>query len=204
MALGKKKVKGGSEKSEIGIRYNLRISNPYGYYPEDTDRVIGDLEKQINNLQKENDRLQKEATKAVEDLKKMDREYQSLKLQVSLMEYPDTSAEQDSVMFGRLSTITGRDPQVEFDTPPIIGNSSEPRSAGLDDFIKQVNAERPKTIPTTDQIDFTLEEPKVNPTPAPVVEQPVEQPAPQHKTLDKKHTAINEDGLFNILEFKEG
>ena len=100
-----------SEKSEIAKRYGIRISNPYGYFPEDVDRILEDLQSQLNTLSKENKfasdklaRIQKERDDAKTELSK-------LKMQISLMDIPDTSTEEDFQMMSRLSSIN-----------PIVGN----------------------------------------------------------------------------------
>ena len=103
-----------SEKSAIATQFGIRISNPYGYFPEDVDRVLEDLQSQLNTLSKENKfaseklaRIQKERDDAKTELSK-------LKMQVSLMEVPDTSAEEDFQMMSRLSSIN-----------PVVGNLAD-------------------------------------------------------------------------------
>ena len=43
-----------NEISETGKRFHLRVSRPYGYYPEDVDNLLLNQEVQIEQLQKEN------------------------------------------------------------------------------------------------------------------------------------------------------
>ena len=43
-----------SDISEIARKYNIRVSAPHGYYPEDVDKVIADLDNQLTLLSKEN------------------------------------------------------------------------------------------------------------------------------------------------------
>lgn len=94
-----------SEKSAIAKQYGIRVSNPYGYFPEDVDRVLEDLQSQLNTLSKENKfaseklaRIQKERDDAKTELSK-------LKMQISLMDIPDSSTEEDFQMMSRLNSI---------------------------------------------------------------------------------------------------
>ncbi len=61
-----------NEISETGKKFHLRVSRPYGYYPEDVDSLLLNQEVQIEQLQKENTVLTQrnaEITKELEQAK---------------------------------------------------------------------------------------------------------------------------------------
>ena len=97
-----------SELPEVAKRNSIRVSSPYGYYPEDVNRVILEFEKNIKMLQKENDHLTNQLTDCKGQLKDAQTELTKLKMQVSLMEVPDLSSEENFAMLSRISTITGK------------------------------------------------------------------------------------------------
>lgn len=105
-----------SDLPEMAKKYNIRVSNPYGYYPEDVEKIIFDLESQINRLEKENFTLTKKNGELENDVSQAKREITQLKVQMTIMgnEMPDTSAETDFAMLGRgLTGITGKvEPQI--------------------------------------------------------------------------------------------
>lgn len=107
MAFGKKKNLniGTHEKSDVAKKYGLRISNPHGYFPEDVDKLILKLESQIETLEKETHQLEERLTIALDEKRMIDSEYKKMKMQMSLMEVPDTTTEEDFSMFGRLQNI---------------------------------------------------------------------------------------------------
>lgn len=97
-----------SSLPEVAKRNNIRVSSPYGYYPEDVDAVIIEFEKNAKMLEKENDHLTKQLEDYKSRLKDVQTELTKLKMQISLMEVPDTSAEENFAMLSRMSTITGK------------------------------------------------------------------------------------------------
>lgn len=98
-----------NELPEVARRHNIRVSSPYGYYPEDVDKIIVRFEEDVSSLEKENGLLSKKIEKQAGELKSLQFELTQLKMQVSLMEIPDTSTEQDFAMMGSgLGTITGQ------------------------------------------------------------------------------------------------
>ena len=124
MAFKKKKNNTSSPNlSEIALRHNIRISNPYGYYPDDVDRVIRKYEELTNTLQAETQRLEKLYAKTLDEKKAADAELQRMKLDMSLMDVPDTSAEEDIAMLARLSNINENVGTLEHEMPPIVENA---------------------------------------------------------------------------------
>lgn len=125
MGKAKKNSKGMSAKKfenelpEVARRHNIRVSSPYGYYPEDVDKIIVHFEEDVSSLEKENGLLSKKIEKQAEELRSLQFELTQLKMQVSLMEIPDTSTEQDFAMIGSgLGTITGQ-PQDQVMPQPV-------------------------------------------------------------------------------------
>ena len=111
----KKAEKFEQELPELARRLGIRVSSPYGYYPEDVDKIITKLEQDVSNLTKENKNLRDEVHKHKENATALQTELTQIKMQVSLMEIPDASAEENFAMLSRISTITGKNEEV----PPV-------------------------------------------------------------------------------------
>lgn len=112
---GKKKkeeVRNANDKSDFAIEYNIRVSKPYGYYPEDVEALIGRFKNSISTLEKENKILTDKCDELTKDKTAAESQLQQLVMQVSLMGFPDSSTAQDELMLGRLNTITGNMPDV--------------------------------------------------------------------------------------------
>lgn len=103
----KKGLKVANEKSQLAQDLGIRISNPYGYYPDDVDPIIAGLQKSVSDLTKENKRLADELNEKTEQLKLAMSEASQLKMQMSLMEIPDMGAEEEFTMLSRIDSITG-------------------------------------------------------------------------------------------------
>ncbi len=108
----KKAEKFEQELPEIAKRLGIRVSSPYGYYPEDVDKIISNLEKDVSSLTKENKDLRDQVHNAEEKSKSLQTELTQIKMQVSLMEIPDASTEENFAMLSRISTITGKNEEV--------------------------------------------------------------------------------------------
>lgn len=104
---------------EVAKRLHIRVSNPYGYYPEDVDKIILNLEKSVNDLEHENKELRDKYNEADENLKRTQSELTKLKMQISLMEFPDVSPEEDFIAMSQISSITGNN---ETQVPPVTVN----------------------------------------------------------------------------------
>lgn len=96
-----------NELPEVAKRHNFRVSSPYGYYPEDVDKVVIQFESDVSNLTKENKKLSEEVHETKEKLTKIQTELTQLKMQMSLMEIPDVSQSESFAMLSRMSTING-------------------------------------------------------------------------------------------------
>ena len=103
----KKAEKFENELPEIAKRLGIRVSSPYGYYPEDVDKIIFNLERDVSSLTNENKTLRDEIYEIKEKSKALQTELTQIKMQVSLMEIPDASTEENFAMLSRISTITG-------------------------------------------------------------------------------------------------
>ena len=105
------------ELPEVARRLGIRVASPYGYYPEDVDRIILDLEESVNALEKENKQLKDDYQVARQNELDMQTEFNKLKMQMSLMEFPDASMEQATSIFDRAPTLGGNAPSGEVSTP---------------------------------------------------------------------------------------
>lgn len=95
------------ELSQLAKDLGIRVSSPYGYYPEDVDPIIADLQKTVSDLTKENKTLSEDLNDTQNKLKSVQSELSQLKMQMSLMEVPDVSAEEGFTMLSRIDSITG-------------------------------------------------------------------------------------------------
>ena len=130
------------ELSEIALKNNLRISTPYGYYPEDTDKVLLKYEELVNTLQAETVRLEKELIKTQQEKKAIDDEFRRMKFEMSLMEVPDTSMEEDFSMMSRITNINDS-----------VGNMPESRPE-IVESVKEIDIVKEGNIPKDDEIMF--------------------------------------------------
>lgn len=96
-----------NELSELAKDLGIRVSSPYGYYPEDVDPIIAGLQKNVSDLTKENKQLAEDLNDIQSKLKSTQSELSQLKMQMSLMEVPDVSAEEGFTMLSRIDSITG-------------------------------------------------------------------------------------------------
>lgn len=106
--MARKKNKKGIEgelKSEIANKYAIRISAPHGYFPEDVDNLIKKLENTISLLEKETVTLSEALEKEKEEKKIIDKELRTMKMNMTIMDIPDTSTEEDFSMMSRLENI---------------------------------------------------------------------------------------------------
>lgn len=106
-----KKDKRGSkvehDLSQLAKDLGIRVSSPYGYYPEDVDPIIEKLQKDVASLTLENKQLSQDLENALEDGRKARNELAQVKMQMSLMEVPDISQEEGFEMLRRMDSITG-------------------------------------------------------------------------------------------------
>lgn len=101
-------VKMQQEKSQLAKDLGIRISNPYGYYPDDVDPIIKKLQDELNLLTKENKQMRDQIGDLQHKNNSLSTELTSLKLQISMTEFP-VSLEDNLAGFGQLGNINGRD-----------------------------------------------------------------------------------------------
>lgn len=81
-----------NDKPEIARRYDIKISKPYGYYPEDVDKIIAGLETERNNLAKENKMLEDKVTRLQNDNRDIKSELNRIKMQIAVMPMIDSDS----------------------------------------------------------------------------------------------------------------
>lgn len=100
--------------SQLAKDLGIRISSPYGYYPEDVDPIILELQHTVSELEKENKKLAEDAHDSKNKLDLANSELSQLRMQMALMEVPDLSTEEEFAMLGKIDSITGN-----YDSAPI-------------------------------------------------------------------------------------
>ena len=135
-----------SNLPEIAKKYKIQISYPYGYYPDDVDKNIIKLESIIETKENEYNQLAKEIKirelriqnqqnelsqkddiiqQLENDMKALKNTMMQLKMQLSLMEVPDTTAIEDMVMTEKIGTITGKQESILKSPKDIVKDNTE-------------------------------------------------------------------------------
>lgn len=96
-------------------KLNIRVSTPYGAYPEDVETVVSDLLEKVNKLETTNAELSKKNAQLERDLHLVNTELAKMKIDVSLMSIPETTEEEDSKMLRELNKITKAEDDEDFD-----------------------------------------------------------------------------------------
>lgn len=96
-------------------KLNIRVSTPYGAYPEDVETVVSDLLEKVDKLETANVELSKKNTQLERDLHLVNTELAKMKIDVSLMSIPETTEEEDSKMLRELNKITKAEDDEDFD-----------------------------------------------------------------------------------------
>lgn len=96
-------------------KLNIRVSTPYGAYPEDVETVVSDLLEKVDKLETTNAELSKKNTQLERDLHLVNTELAKMKIDVSLMSIPETTEEEDSKMLRELNKITKAEDDEDFD-----------------------------------------------------------------------------------------
>ena len=134
------------DKSELAKRLNIRISSPYGYYPEDVDPIIARLEKEVSDLEKENSKISKENNDLNQNLTQLKSEFTQFKLQVSTMGFDPMSDEDAAMNIDKLNQITGGQPasQVDIMTASAFLNDDSDIDFSLEAPVQEQPKEPPK------------------------------------------------------------
>ena len=80
-----KKIKQ-NELPELLKKYNIRVSTPYGAYPEDVVNILLKLDNEISGFKSDNKLLTKENEQLKYELNKAKAQITSLKLSISQLE----------------------------------------------------------------------------------------------------------------------
>lgn len=97
-----------NELSDIAKEYNIRISTPKGYYPDDVDPIITRLRKEVNELTLDNKKLRDEIGQLEVKNRDLSTELTSLKLQISITDIP-VSLDDSLSNLSQLGNINGND-----------------------------------------------------------------------------------------------
>lgn len=118
------------EKSEIAKSLGIRISNPYGYYPDDVDSIIIKLNEDLARMTKENAQLTENYNKISTEFKQLNEEKKAadaelikLRLQAQFMDNigrEDLTFENQIVGLSKMGDINGKDYKSE--VPEILNN----------------------------------------------------------------------------------
>lgn len=184
----KKNNQTGSEMSEVGKRHNLRISNPYGYYPEDVDKVLLDYEELLANHEKEIARLEKQLQQALTEKKIIDDEFRKMKMELQFAEIPDISADEGFSMMGKMRNIN-----------PEVGGMPEQ----LPEITESVNhfeivADEPEEPQTFDNLISAPKKKEIKPKDLKLKQSVKEEK--KEKKKKKEFSILNENGEFDILK----
>ena len=115
MFWNKKKEKKVKEKLPDSLSSRgIRVSTPYGAYPEDVDALISDLDEKIKSLTAQNGDLSKKNEQLERDLHIVNTELAKMRIDVSLMTIPETTDEEDSKMLSELNKITTAEDDDDF------------------------------------------------------------------------------------------
>lgn len=96
-------------------KLSIRVSTPYGAYPEDVETVVSDLLEKVDKLETTNAELSKKNTQLERDLHLVNTELAKMKIDVSLMSIPETTEEEDSKMLRELNKITKAEDDEDFE-----------------------------------------------------------------------------------------
>ena len=129
------------DKSELAKKLNIRISNPYGYYPEDVDPIILQLQKDVSSLTKENKELSDKLYTAEKNLKDLSIEFQQFKLNASLVEIKEPSIEESLINLSKIDNITGNQHDNQI---PALANLLDDNVEENNNFIESQQPIKPK------------------------------------------------------------
>lgn len=151
--------------SEIGEKYNFRVSMPQGYFPEDVDRVIIDLEQRLESMSNDNLLLRRERDDAVADKRMIDEEYKKLRWDMSVFEVPHTSTQEDISMLNELSNINSSvepaDEEILIDNDAEISdiaNIADESNSDIDDndildIISDTSSDKKLDVSSNDKVE---------------------------------------------------
>lgn len=140
-AKGSRKPSGSARQFEQSLpdiirNNNIRISNPYGCYPEDVASVLEKLISENNNLAKENTMLREESDKFKKQYKEVQAEFSKFKMQVNLMRFETSTPEEDeaTAAAGMQSIIDKKKPSIKLNTAKLSNTKPSKPSSGKSTF----------------------------------------------------------------------
>lgn len=92
----------------IITKYGMRVSTPYGVYPQDIENVLISLEKEKAELERINTQLTLDNERLKEDLTELKTINTQLKFDMSLIEIPDTTTSQDFTNLNKLKLMKNK------------------------------------------------------------------------------------------------
>ena len=112
----KKKLDKKAIKSELAVKYNIRISTP-GYYPDDVDKIIAGIENDYIEIASENAELARTLKDSQDEVQALKTELTKLRLDMALTPFDDLSdfdinTDDETVMIGL-------DEKALDETPPV-------------------------------------------------------------------------------------
>lgn len=121
---------------DIVKKYSIRVSKPYGCYPEDIANALQKLEDENNNLGKDNTALRDELDKTKKLYKEMQAEFTKFKMQVQLMRFDNSSLEEDeaSIEEGMKEITSKKKPSIKLNTAKLTTTNSSKPSSGKSTF----------------------------------------------------------------------
>lgn len=178
----------GSEMSEVGKRHNLRISNPYGYYPEDVDKVLLNYEKLLSSHETEISKLEKQLEQVKAEKKMIDDEFRKMKMEIQFAEIPDISADEGFSMMGKMRNIN-----------PEVGGMPDQ----IPEITESVNhfeivADEPEEPQTFDNLISAPKKKEKKPKSLHI--KATNNETKKEKKKKKEFSILNEDGEFDILK----
>lgn len=99
---------------DIIVKHGIRVSTPYGAYPEDVENVLTELDTQIKELSDNLEKVSKTNKQLERDLHLVNTELAKMKIDMSLMAIPETTEEEDSKMIRELNDITKAEDDEDF------------------------------------------------------------------------------------------
>lgn len=102
------------ELSDLAKSLSIRVSSPYGYYPDDVDPIIIGLQKSVSELTKENTQLSKQVHELEEENRDALSQISKLKMEMSLIQMSAPSQE-DSL--SAIGAMFGDDPDIDIEPP---------------------------------------------------------------------------------------
>ena len=111
----KKGAKIEQELSDLAKSLGIRVSSPYGYYPEDVDPIIIGLQKTVSDLTKENKMFADKNYELEEANRDALQQITKLKMEMSMIQM-DIPSQEDSI--SAISQMFGDDEDIEVPSSP--------------------------------------------------------------------------------------